>query len=325
MRELGSHRVFAKQLVVGFGTGAAVAILVGDGDQTFVEKRVALTRHLHPGTKLLRTAIPGQASCFIAQYSYLTAAGSCIDANNLLVTAQFGDRNHQRHEVDVEPALRVLARRTKLQEIEYGQDVGIETIVTLACECEVTAAQVLDCLRGVTIQLSFRGDAVLRGIAAVVALIIKRSGNTLVVWRNGARSEQRTMIMLVMVHFRNAVGLYQVLISVSDVVDHPEVRLQNRIPVSERRVVFELVAERRCAESNVVPGGNVNLIEHVVIEVVLVRSDAGLFVWVHAQRGDKTLHSVFVLYERVNVGGVGRRIANDQRRILVTGGLRRSN
>jgi len=36
--------------------------------------------------------------------------------------------------VNVEPALRILARRTKLQEIEDGIDVAIETIVTLTCE-----------------------------------------------------------------------------------------------------------------------------------------------------------------------------------------------
>src|SRR5438874_8851856 len=109
--------------------------------------------------------------------------------------------------MNVESALRIFARRTKLQEIEYGQDVGIETIVALRCEREVTAAQVLDCLRGVPIQLSFRGDAILRGIVAVVALIIKWSGNTLIVGRNGARSEQRGTIVLAMVDLSYGVGL----------------------------------------------------------------------------------------------------------------------
>src|SRR5438132_1221233 len=180
VRQFGSYRVSSEQRIINLGAGAAVAILIGDGDQTLVEQRVALTCDLHPPTEPLRIAI-------LAQDLYLTAAGGCIETNNLLVTAQFAHRNHERHEVNVEPALGILARRTKLQEIEYGQDVGIETIVTLPCEREVTAAQVLDCLGGVPIQLSFRRDAVLRGIVAVVALIIKRSCNSLAVGRYGAR------------------------------------------------------------------------------------------------------------------------------------------
>jgi hypothetical protein len=80
--------------------------------------------------------------------------------------------------------------------------------------------------------------------------------------------------------------------------------LQNRVPVSECGIEFELVAQRGFARSYVVASGNVNLIEHVVVEVVLVWTDSGFFVRVHAERGDKTLYSVFVLHERVNVCGV---------------------
>jgi hypothetical protein len=90
---------------------------------------------LHPRTNQLRVATSYRTSPgFIAQYLYLTAAGGCVNADDLLVTTQFAHRNHQRHKVNIESALRVLARRTKLQEIEYGIDVAIETIVTLACE-----------------------------------------------------------------------------------------------------------------------------------------------------------------------------------------------
>src|SRR5262249_367585 len=131
VREFRCHRICAEQLVVRLGAGSAVAVLIGDGNQALVEKRVALPGDLHPRTKLLRAAIPRGASCFIAQYSQLTAAGCCIDANDLLVPTQFTYRNNQRHEMNVESALRVLAWRTKLQQIEYGIDVSIETIVTL--------------------------------------------------------------------------------------------------------------------------------------------------------------------------------------------------
>jgi hypothetical protein len=133
------------------------------------------------------------------------------------------------------------------------------------------------------------------------------------------------MIMLAMVHFRNGVGLHQILIGVSGIIDDSEIRLQDRVSVSERRVEFELVAQRRSAQSNVVTGSNTDLIQHVVVEVVLVWTDAGFFVGVHAQRGDKALHTVSVLHERVNVRGVCCRIASDQRRVHVTGSLCRSD
>ena len=205
----------------------------------------------------------------LAQDLYLTATGGCIDADDLLVTAQFAHRNHERHEVNVEPALGILARRTKLQEIEYGKDIPIETIVTLPCKREVTVAQVLDRLCCVTIQLSLRGDAVLRGIVPVVALIIKRSGNALIVRRNGTSSKQRTTVVLAMVHFSDGIRLHQVLSGVPDIVNDAKVRLQDCVPVPERRVKRELVAQRGSASSYVATGGNADLIEHVVIEVVL--------------------------------------------------------
>src|SRR4029077_14324944 len=42
VREFGSHRVPAEQLVVKHGAGSAVTILISDGNQTLVEERVAL-------------------------------------------------------------------------------------------------------------------------------------------------------------------------------------------------------------------------------------------------------------------------------------------
>src|SRR5436309_8318472 len=106
----------------------------------------------------------------------------------------------------------------KLQEIEYGIDVAVETIITLACERKVTATQVLDRLCCVTIQPAFRGYTVLRRIVAVIALVIKRSGNALIIGRNDAASEHRPMTVLPMIHLGNGVGLHQVLISVPDVI-----------------------------------------------------------------------------------------------------------
>src|SRR5262249_53325935 len=98
----------------------------------------------------------------------------------------------------------------------------------------------------------------------------------------GSRSQQRPAIMLAMVHLGDSVGLHQILISVSDVVDDPKVRLQNRVLVPERRCERELVAQRSLAGSYIVTSGNVDLIEHVIIEVVLVGSHTGFFVGINA-------------------------------------------
>src|SRR4029453_13454959 len=144
-RQFGSYRVLAEQVVIRLGAGSAIAVLIGNGDQALVKERVALPGHLHPGAVQLRIAASHRTSSgFIPQYLYLTSARGCVNAHNLLVTAQFAQRNHKAHHMNIEPALGVDARRTKLQQIENGIDVSIETIVTLACEREVTAAQVLD-------------------------------------------------------------------------------------------------------------------------------------------------------------------------------------
>src|SRR6266496_6533744 len=100
MREFGSHRVFAEQLVIRLRTGTAVAILIGDSNQALVEERVALPGDLHPGAVQLRATVSYRTIGLIAQYLNPTAAGGFIDADNLLVATQFAHRNHERHEID---------------------------------------------------------------------------------------------------------------------------------------------------------------------------------------------------------------------------------
>ena len=72
-----------------------------------------------------------------------------------------------------------------------------------------------------------------------------------------------------MVHFSDGIGLHEVLVGIADVVNNTKVRLQDRVLVSERRIEFELVAQRGSARSYVVSGRNVDLVEHIVIEVYL--------------------------------------------------------
>jgi hypothetical protein len=122
-----------------------------------------------------------------------------------------------------------------------------------------------------------------------------------------------------MVHLRDGVGLHEVLRRVADVVNHAEIGLQNRVLVLERGVELELVAQRGLARRHVVAGRNVDLIKHVVVEVVFVRPDAGLLMRINAEGGDERLDAVFDLHKRVNVRGVCRRIADDERCVHVTG------
>ena len=89
--QFGSYRVFAEQLVIRLRAGSAVAILIGDGNQALVEERVALPGDLHPRAMSVADRHVSPSSLgFIAQYLYLTAAGGCVNADDLLVTAQFG-------------------------------------------------------------------------------------------------------------------------------------------------------------------------------------------------------------------------------------------
>src|SRR6476660_1345206 len=103
--QFGSYRILAKQVVIGLRTGAAVAILIGDSNQALVEERIALPGDLHPGAVQLRVTVSSRTIGLIAQYCYLTAAGGCVNADHLLVTAQFAYRDDKAHHVNVESAL----------------------------------------------------------------------------------------------------------------------------------------------------------------------------------------------------------------------------
>src|SRR6476646_4723233 len=105
MREFGSHRVFAEQLVIRLRTRSAVAILIGDSNQALVEERIALPGDLHPGAVQLRVTVSSRRIGLTAQYCYLTATGGCVNADHLLVTAQFAYRDDKAHHVNVESTL----------------------------------------------------------------------------------------------------------------------------------------------------------------------------------------------------------------------------
>src|SRR6185436_5694414 len=87
---------------------------------------------------------------------------------------------------------------------------------------------------------------------------------------------------------------------------------------------LELIAEGSTAGGDVIAGGYVDLVKNVVVEVVLVRSDAGFLKRIDAERSHQRLDAVYRPHKGINISGIGRGIKRDQRRIHVTGSQRRA-
>ena len=85
------------------------------------------------------------------------------------------------------------------------------------------------------------------------------------------------------------------------------------------RVEAELVRDGRFAGSDVVAGRDVNLVEDVVVEVELVRSDPRFLEWVDAEGRDQRLRAVGLSNERIDISGVGRVVERDEGCVHVTG------
>ena len=229
------------------------------------------------------------------------------------------DWNGQFNQVNVESPLRVLAWRTQLKQVKDGLDVGIETIVTLSSECNVAIVQRRDRLQGVFIQFSLRGNPVFGRILAIVALVVKRRGDALVVGRNDACAQDGGPAMPV-IDLGHAVGLCQVLRGVADILDNPEVRLKDRARVFVIGLETKLVTQRGFALRHVIADGDMDLVEDVVVEIVLVRSDARFLVRVNAKSSHQDFRPVFLLHESVHIGRVRSRITGDQWRVHVARG-----
>src|SRR6185503_14504088 len=103
----------------------------------------------------------------------LATARGGVNARHLTVASEIGKRNPERHEVEVEASLGILAGTAQLQQVEDRLDVGIKTVVALPRERDVARAEIDDPLLRVTIELGKGADAVLRGIVAVVALVVE--------------------------------------------------------------------------------------------------------------------------------------------------------
>ena len=114
-----------------------------------------------------------------------------MDTGDLLVAAEFGDRNPQCYHMKVETSLRVLARTAQFQQVEHGLDVREEAIVPLACESQVASLQWGNCLLRVKVEIRWIRDAVLRRILAVIALVVEWRGIALVIRRNKSATQDR--------------------------------------------------------------------------------------------------------------------------------------
>ena len=195
---------------------------------------------------------------------------------------------------------------------------AVEPVVALAGEGDVAAIEVGDRLLRVAIELFKRGDAVLGRILAVVVPVVERRRIPLIVRRHDAAAERR-LPSGAMVDLGDGVELRQVLRGIVDILDDAEIRLQDGLGVLEFRVEAELVRDGRFAGCDVVAGRDVNLVEDVVVEVELVRSNPRFLEWVDAEGGDQRLRPVRLSNKRIDISGVGRVVERDEWRVHVTG------
>jgi hypothetical protein len=115
------------------------------------------------------------------------------------------------------------------------------------------------------------------------------------------------------------VTLNQILRRIADAVDHAEIGLQDRVAIPVAGLERELIGIRCAALPHVVSGSDVNLIAHVVIEVVLVRTNPWFLVWIHGERRRQVLAAKLLRHERIDVSRVRGIVQSDERRIHVTG------
>src|SRR6266542_922196 len=93
--------------------GAAVEVLVRNGNEAFVEKRIPLPRYLHPmpGVFVFAFVFVSVFVVIVFEYLDLPATGRGVNADHLPIATQFTERDGQFHQVKVEARLGILARR----------------------------------------------------------------------------------------------------------------------------------------------------------------------------------------------------------------------
>jgi len=108
---------------------------------------------------------------------------------------------------------------------------------------DITVRELRDCLPRELVELRLSRDTSPGGLLAVVVLVVARGGVPLVVGRNDPVAEAVDSTGP-MVDSCNRVRLNQILRGVSDVIDHAQIRLQDRLLIPEPGREAELVAIR---------------------------------------------------------------------------------
>ena len=115
-------------------------IVIADPETDFLEW--AVNQLATPLTRVhIATRSDDAYKLYCAEDADLLAAGRGIDADDLLITAEFVQRYGEGHEVKVVAALAVLAGAAELEEVEHGLDVRVEAVIALAGEGDVAAVQ----------------------------------------------------------------------------------------------------------------------------------------------------------------------------------------
>ena len=107
----------------------------------------------------------------------------------------------------------------------------------------------------------------------------------LIVWWNDSRAEYGLGMPS---DLGDSVHLNEVLCgAIADVLDHALVGIQNGVLVVERGREPELITDGSFSRLKVAPGRDMNFVEHIVVEIIYVRSDPWFFVGIDAERDDE--------------------------------------
>jgi hypothetical protein len=112
-------------------------ILVGNRDQSFVEKRISLTRHLHERAVVLGACL--SSSTRIDRRLVVRKRRRLADRPPSSEIGHF-----ERHQMQVETTLRILPGIAQLEQIEDRLNVGVKAVVTLARKRNISVRQLSD-------------------------------------------------------------------------------------------------------------------------------------------------------------------------------------
>jgi len=154
------------------------------------------------------------------------------------------------------------------------------------------------------------GHTRLGRIVPIVADIVFRRCDPLVVRGDDSRAENRA-------HpgcdhdLCHRVGLIKILVRVAIGLHDAEVRLQNGALILVMGRELELIDDRIVSDGEIGPLRDDDLVEHIVVEIVLVGTDTRFFERVNGEGDLKNLGAGRLGYECVDVGLVGGWIEGD--------------